>query len=86
MQDEVQQVICPGPTFLQGSQGVWQGGAETTGGVLGGSNELWLFMTQHRKNSSRGKVTIRSDLLEQDAEEAHEPNFQRVPCPQISVV
>ena len=52
----------------------------------GGSNELWFFMTQHRKNSSRGKVTIRSDLLEQDAEEAQEPNFQRVPCPQIPVV
>ena len=26
------------------------------GGVSGGSKECWSFMSQHRKNSARGKV------------------------------
>lgn len=51
-------------------------------GLLGGSSELWFFMTQHRKDSSEAKSQIKSDLLKQDTEEAYN-FFQRVPCPGI---
>lgn len=64
--------ICPGPTFLQASHGVWQGGAEITRWPLRGApvsfGSLWLSTERIHQEA---KSQIRSDLLKQDTEEAY---------------
>ena len=51
---------------------------------VGGSEELWFFMSQCRKNLTRGKVIDKSDLLEYNACEVNKLVGRRMPHPELS--